>query len=84
MTDLRHIKDDFCGGLTPLFCFAAVLSDVKRIKLIMQVLKLNNKNKEAVAKAQFDTWWHFIKLLGPKASVYFEQVNSITTGMSTP
>ncbi|XP_041365678.1 telomere-associated protein RIF1-like [Gigantopelta aegis] len=52
----------------------SVLGDVKRIKLVMQVLKLNNNKKEQVAKTQFDTWWHFIKLLGPKSSAYFEQV----------
>ncbi|XP_056007115.1 telomere-associated protein RIF1-like isoform X2 [Ostrea edulis] len=51
-----------------------ILTCPKRIKLVMQVLKSNNAKTEAVAMAKLDVWWHFIWLLGSKASASFEQV----------
>ncbi|XP_061193994.1 telomere-associated protein RIF1-like [Saccostrea echinata] len=51
-----------------------ILTCPKRIKLIMQVLKINNAKTETVAMAKLQVWWHFIWLLGPKAPANFEQV----------
>ncbi|XP_033762352.1 LOW QUALITY PROTEIN: telomere-associated protein RIF1-like [Pecten maximus] len=52
----------------------SILTDPKRIKLVMQVFKLNNAKSESVALVKLQVWWHFIWLLGPKASVHFDQV----------
>lgn len=41
----------------------------------MQVLKITNAKTEAVAMAKLQVWWHFVWLLGPKASANFEQVS---------
>lgn len=51
-----------------------ILTCPKRCKLIMQVLKITNAKTEAVAMAKLQVWWHFVWLLGPKASANFEQV----------
>ncbi|XP_062606334.1 telomere-associated protein RIF1-like [Saccostrea cucullata] len=73
-----------------------ILTCPKRIKLIMQVLKINNAKTEAVAMAKLQVWWHFVWLLGPKAPGNFEQVclpllhfcvggsKSIAGGLGTP
>ncbi|XP_052095657.1 telomere-associated protein RIF1-like isoform X2 [Mytilus californianus] len=52
----------------------SILSDSKRIKLIMQVFKFNNAKTEPVAVEKFKIWWFFITKLGSKAAVYFDQV----------
>lgn len=56
------------------YFFAGILSDSKRIKLIMQVFKFNNAKTEPVAVEKFKIWWFFITKLGSKAPVYFDQV----------
>lgn len=45
----------------------------------MQVLKITNAKTEAVAMAKLQVWWHFVWLLGPKASANFEQASFHTT-----
>ncbi|OWF47711.1 telomere-associated protein RIF1-like isoform X2 [Mizuhopecten yessoensis] len=76
----------------------AILTDPKRIKLVMQVFKLNNAKSENVALTKLQVWWHFIWLLGPKVSAHFDQVcvpllhfclgggklNNHLTGAATP
>ncbi|XP_060066107.1 telomere-associated protein RIF1-like [Ylistrum balloti] len=52
----------------------AILTDPKRIKLVMQVFKLNNAKSENVALVKLQVWWHFVWLLGQKASSHFDQV----------
>ncbi len=54
--------------------FPAIISDPKRIKLIMMVLKVDNAKTEAVALEKLRTWWHFVVSIGPKISANFEQV----------
>lgn len=60
-------------------CIPEILTCPKRCKLIMQVLKITNAKTEAVAMAKLQVWWHFVWLLGPKASANFEQVSFHTT-----
>ena len=55
--------------------FADILSDTKRIKLLMQVFKMNNARVEEVAKVKLNVWWHFIWLLGNKITSNFDMVN---------
>ncbi|KAL5006938.1 hypothetical protein ScPMuIL_015744 [Solemya velum] len=52
----------------------AVVGDPKRVKLMMQLFKNNNAKVESVAMVKLSVWWHFIWLLGPKASALFDQV----------
>lgn len=59
--------------------FPEILTCPKRCKLIMQVLKITNAKTEAVAMAKLQVWWHFVWLLGPKASANFEQASFHTT-----
>ena len=51
------------------------MSDPKRVKLIMQVLRINNAKTEEIAVAKLDTWWHFMLKLDGKLSAYFDQVS---------
>ncbi|KAK3108131.1 hypothetical protein FSP39_001720 [Pinctada imbricata] len=51
-----------------------ILTDQRRVKLIMQVFKTSNAKIEDVAKVKLQVWWHFVWLLGARASAYFEQV----------
>ncbi|XP_005103956.2 telomere-associated protein RIF1 isoform X1 [Aplysia californica] len=52
----------------------AIISDPKRIKLIMMVLKVDNAKTEAIALEKLQTWWHFVTSVGPKLSANFEQI----------
>ena len=46
----------------------SVITSAKRVKLITRPLVAhNNFNKEILASAKFDTWWHFILRLGHNA-----------------
>lgn len=69
----HNTMNSLCGFL--IFFFTEILTCPKRIKLIMQVLKITTAKTEAVAMAKLQVWWHFVWLLGQKASTYFEQVS---------
>ncbi|XP_059163482.1 telomere-associated protein RIF1-like [Physella acuta] len=51
-----------------------VISDPKRIKLLMMVMKIDNSKTEDVALEKLKTWWHIIISLDAKLSVNFEQI----------
>ncbi|CAH1788856.1 unnamed protein product [Owenia fusiformis] len=51
-----------------------ILSDPKRLKLLMQVFKLNNAKLEEIALVKLDAWWHLVCQLGEKVSVHFDMV----------
>ncbi|KAK6165949.1 hypothetical protein SNE40_022753 [Patella caerulea] len=51
-----------------------IITDPKRVKLVMQVFKVNNAKTEGVAVEKFNTWVYFVRNLGSKISVNFEQV----------
>lgn len=51
-----------------------IISDGKRVKLIMQVFKLSNAKLESVAVAKVSVWWFFIQKLGHSATAYFETI----------
>ena len=55
--------------------FSGIIGDQKRIKLVMQVFKINNARTEEVAQVKFNVWWHFIWLLGNKVSANFDMVS---------
>lgn len=43
-----------------------ILSNVKRLTLLLQPLRLNNGHSESILKVKMQTWWHLIVCLGPK------------------
>ncbi|GFR96276.1 telomere-associated protein RIF1-like [Elysia marginata] len=51
-----------------------VISDPKRIKLLMMVFKYDNAKTEPVAVEKMLTWWHFVVQIGPKLMHNFEKV----------
>ena len=54
-----------------------IIGDHKRVKLIMQVFKINNSKLESVALEKLRVWWHFVVQLKEKASLYFDQVGTV-------
>lgn len=66
-TAWQHLIDNFATN-------PSILSDPKRIKLLMQVFKMNNAKTEDVAKVKLHVWWHLIWLLGSKISSNFDAV----------
>ncbi|CAG5125980.1 unnamed protein product, partial [Candidula unifasciata] len=52
----------------------ALISDPKRIKLLLMVLKVDNAKVESVAVEKLRTWWHFCACLGSKLAVNFEMI----------
>ncbi|XP_067648705.1 telomere-associated protein RIF1-like [Haliotis asinina] len=63
----KNLIDNF--ALNP-----SIVSDPKRVKLIMQVFKINNAKVESVALEKLEAWWHFVTALGSKISQNFDQV----------
>ncbi|XP_046571029.1 LOW QUALITY PROTEIN: telomere-associated protein RIF1-like [Haliotis rubra] len=63
----KYLIDNF--ALNP-----SIISDPKRVKLIMQVFKINNAKVESVAMEKLQIWWHFVRALGAKISQNFDQV----------
>ena len=55
--------------------FEDIIRDHKRVKLLMQVFRINNAKVEMVAVEKMRVWWHFIVQLRDGASTYFEQVS---------
>ena len=53
-----------------------MISDPKRLKLLMMVFKYDNAKTESVAVEKMITWWHFVLKMGQKLSVNFEKVIS--------
>ncbi|XP_013418848.1 telomere-associated protein RIF1-like [Lingula anatina] len=51
-----------------------IIGDPKRIKLVMQVFRVNNAKTEALAAVKLQSWWNFICKLGSKATAHFDQV----------
>ncbi|XP_076053779.1 uncharacterized protein LOC143032729 isoform X2 [Oratosquilla oratoria] len=51
-----------------------VLSNPKRLKLLIAPFKNNNARTEETARAKFKAWWHFIHKLRDKCSSNFELV----------
>lgn len=86
--NFASVENTFCVSLNRFIyyilhklksLFPEILTCPKRCKLIMQVLKITNAKTEAVAMAKLQVWWHFVWLLGPKASANFEQASFHTT-----
>ena len=57
-----------------------IVSDHKRVKLVMQVFRVSNTKYESVAMEKFDAWWHFVQNLDQKASLFFDTVSSRKSG----
>ncbi|KAJ8025295.1 Telomere-associated protein RIF1 [Holothuria leucospilota] len=51
-----------------------VLSNAKRLKLLMQPFLATSTKQESVAIAKFDAWWHLCIALGPRLASNFEVV----------
>ncbi|KAK7010543.1 telomere-associated protein RIF1 [Biomphalaria glabrata] len=51
-----------------------VISDPKRINLLMLVLKIDNAKRVDVAKEKLLTWWHFAICLGSRLLTSIEQI----------
>ena len=51
-----------------------IVGDHRRVKLIMQVFRVNNAKEEKLALEKFKHWWHFVCCLGEHVTKYFEQV----------
>ena len=60
-------------SFTPLFS-SDIVTDNRRVKLLMQVFNINNAKIEAIAMKKLDIWWHFVNKLGKKAPQHFEMV----------
>jgi len=57
-------------------CGAEVLSEPKRVKLLMQVFhSADIVRDESVAVAKFRAWWHFVVALKDKATSLFAEVS---------
>ncbi|GAB1603142.1 telomere-associated protein RIF1-like [Argonauta hians] len=52
----------------------AIIGDQKRIKLLMQVFKINNAKTEAVALKKMEVWWYFVRKLDTKLLGNFDMV----------
>ncbi|KAJ8314232.1 hypothetical protein KUTeg_008793, partial [Tegillarca granosa] len=63
----QQLIDNFASNMT-------ILTDPKRVKLIMQVFKVIVAKTEPVAMVKLRVWWHYVWLMGPKLSTYFDQV----------
>ncbi|ELT97270.1 hypothetical protein CAPTEDRAFT_113923, partial [Capitella teleta] len=63
----RDLIDNF--ALDP-----AILSNHRRVKLLMQVFRVNRNIVESVALEKLSVWWHFVIMLGEKASLNFDPV----------
>ena len=55
--------------------FSAIIGDQKRIKLLMQVFKINNAKTETVAMKKLEVWWYFVKKLDTKILSNFDMVS---------
>ncbi|XP_042219297.1 telomere-associated protein RIF1-like [Homarus americanus] len=51
-----------------------LLTNIKRLKLLLAPLKTNNARREDIAYAKLQSWWHLVCKLGKKASVNFDIV----------
>ncbi|XP_036361989.1 telomere-associated protein RIF1-like isoform X3 [Octopus sinensis] len=52
----------------------AIIGDQKRIKLLMQVFKINNAKTENVALKKLEVWWYFVRKLDTKLLGNFDMV----------
>lgn len=59
------------------FRFQEIISDSKRIKLILKVFLTCNVKSEGLALEKFRVWWHFIRCLGRRCVPWFEPVSSL-------
>jgi len=59
-----------------VWLFAEVLSEQKRVKLLMQVFhSADIVQDESVAVVKFRVWWHFVVALKDKAATLFTEVS---------
>ena len=59
-----------------MWLFAEVLSEQKRVKLLMQVFhSADIVQDESVAVVKFRVWWHFVVALKDKAATLFTEVS---------
>lgn len=77
-SSIPNIKyEAFCAWKYLIENFAsnpAIIGDQKRIKLLMQVFKINNAKTESVAMKKLEVWWYFVKKLDIKILSNFDMV----------
>ncbi|CAE1259207.1 RIF1 [Acanthosepion pharaonis] len=77
-SSIPNIKyEAFCAWKYLIENFAsnpAIIGDQKRIKLLMQVFKINNAKTETVAMKKLEVWWYFVKKLDTKILSNFDMV----------
>ena len=57
------------------YLLSDILSDQKRVKLLMQIFLFSAARSERLALKKLVTWWHFIVVLKERVSVQFEKVH---------
>ena len=56
---------------------ADILSDQRRVKLLMQVFLYSHVKVERLALRKLKTWWHFIIKLADRISLHFDKVGDL-------
>lgn len=66
---------DLSYSVMSLSCCVDVLSEQKRVRLIMQVFHSSDiVRDESIAVVKFRVWWHFVISLKDKAATLFSEV----------